>query len=209
FAFDNAQVNTSYRAEPALERVWYLNGTLQWRSTPWQARATVVLSRADNRSSQTQIDWRTVPQPGGGNGISGAFSSGGGNIRDYSLAVSPDPAVSVTAGPWTWAGPANPAFQQNPNGDQLVVAGSSGYAANDLRAAQLDVDRAFDGSPISRLSGGVRLERDAFVSQGYRTSAKGVDTTGLGGGLLDDGPFGDGFFGGIAGGDYRGAQAID
>lgn len=209
FAFSNAQVNTSYRAEPVLERVWYLNGTLQWRSTPWHAKATFVLSRADNRSSQTQIDWRTIPQPGDGNGISGAFSSGGGNIRDYGLTVSPTSALSVTPGPWTWVGPANPAFQQNPNGDQLVVAGSSGYAANDLRAAQFDLDRAFGGSPISQLGGGVRLERDAFVSQGYRTSAKGVDTAGIGGGLLENGPFDGGFFGGIASGDYRGAQSID
>ena len=206
--FSNAQVNTSYRAEPVVERTWYLNGALQWRGAPWHAKATLVLSHADNQSSQTQVDWRTVPQPGAGNGISGAFSSGGGDIRDFGLTVSPGAAVSVTPGPFTWVGLGNPAFQQNANGDQLVVAGSSGYAANDLRSAQFDVDRAFDG-PLSQLSGGVRLERDGFVSQGYRTSAEGVDTGDIGQGLLEGGPFDSGFFGGIAGGDYRGADGID
>jgi TonB-dependent receptor len=207
--FNNAQVNTSYRAEPALERVWYVNGALQWRDARWRAKATLVLSRADNRGGQTQIDWRTVPQSGAGNGISGAFASGGGHIRGYSLTVTPDPAVSVTPGPWTWVGPGNPAFQQNPGGDQLVVAGTSGYAANDLRSVQLDLDRALAGGPVSHLIGGLRLERDAFASQGYRTSAKGVDTADIGSGLLQGGPFDGSFFGGLAGGDYRGAEAID
>ena len=206
--FSNAQINTSYRAEPVVERTWYLNGALQWREAPWHAKASLVLSHADNDSSQTQVDWRTVPQAGAGNGVSGTFASGGSEIRDFSLMVSPTPAASVTPGPFSWVGLGNPAFQQNANGDQLVVAGSSGYAANDLRSAQLDVDRAFSG-PVTQLSGGMRLERDAFVSRGYRTSAEGVDTDDIGGGLLDSGPFNDGFFGGIAGGDYRGAQGID
>jgi len=209
FTFTNPQVNTSYRSEPLLERVWYLNGTTQWRADLWHADGIFVLSRADNRSSQTQIDWRTVPQPGAGNGISGTFSSGGSDIRDYTLTVSPTPASTVTPGPWTWLGLSNPAFQQNPNGDQLVVAGTSGYAANDLRAAQVDLDRQFGGGPLRQLTGGLRLERDTFVSQGYRTSAEGVDTQNIGSGLLESGPFGSGFFGGIATGDYNGAQAIN
>ena len=209
FSFTNPQVNTSYRAEPAAQRIWYVNGTMRWRAPLWHGSTTLVVSHAQNRSSQTQIDWRTVPQPGAGNGLSGVFYSGGSDIRGYGLSVTPASPATVTPGPWNWVGLSNPAFQQNPNGDQLVVAGSSGYAANDLRSAQADAERALDWGAVRALSGGLRAERDGFVSQGYRTSAKGVQTQGIGNGLLIAGPYDGGFFGGIAGGDYTGGQAID
>ena len=209
FSFSNPQINTSYRAEPALQQTWFVNGSLDWSGDTSHVVATVVVSRAKNSGSQTQIDWRTVPQSGAGNGISGRFYSGGENVLDYILTVTPPEPVSVTAGPFTWLGLSNPAFQQNARGDQLVVAGTAGSAATRLASAQIDIDRAVSFGSVKSLSVGLRIERDTFASSGFRTSAKGVQTADIDGALLIDSPYNDDFFGGAAPGYFSRMSAID
>nr|WP_245344791.1 TonB-dependent receptor [Asticcacaulis solisilvae] len=204
FSFDTPQVNLSARSEPTTQQVWSLDSQAQWRGGDWTWTGTVVLSQARNYQEQTQVDWRTAARPG--TGLSGAFYSGGEDIGGYALALN-SADIRQTFGPWTWLDLANPAFQQNALGDQVVVAGSSGYAENHLSAVQLDLDRRVSGW-IDSVSGGVRLEEARFLSRGYRTSAKGVQGDALGDGLLHAGVSRD-FFGGVAPGYLEHTMRVD
>lgn len=206
--FSNPQINTSFRSEPIVQESWSLNGRALWSAGPWSLAGALISSRGAYDYTQTQIDWRNVAKVGG-NGVSGSFFSGAGDIRKYILTLAPRSAPPVTPGPWIWLGMANPAFQQNSVGDQLVVAGSSGYTRNAIDAAQLDVDRSVSGGLFSALSGGVRLERTRFASRGYRTSAKGVRTENIDASFLKNSAYAADFFGGAAPGYLNPFTSID
>lgn len=206
--FSNVQINTSLRSEPIVQKSWSLNGRTQWTAGPWSATGALISSRGVYDYTQTQIDWRNVSKASG-NGVSGSFVSGGGDIRRYILTLAPRAAPPVTPGPWTWLSTANPAFQQNSVGDQLVVAGSSGYTRNAIDAAQLDIDRSVSAGPLSSVSGGMRLERTRFASRGYRTSAKGVRTQNIDASFLKNSAYAADFFGGAAPGYLNPFTSID
>lgn len=205
FSFDTPQVNLSARSEPTTQQVWNLDSQAQWADDDWTWTGAIVLSQARNYQEQTQFDWRTAARSG--TGLSGAFFSGGTDIGGYALALN-SAGIRQTFGPWTWLDQANPSFQQNALGDQVVVAGSSGYAENHLSAAQVEVERRFAGRWIDSLSGGVRLEAARFLSRGYRTSAKGVQVDALGPDLLHP-DASDDFFGGVAPGFLKRTLRVD
>lgn len=205
FSFDTPQVNLSARSEPTTQQVWSLDSQAQWADNDWTWTGAIVLSQARNYQEQTQVDWRTAARSS--TGLSGTFSSGGTDIGGYELALN-SADIRQTYGPWTWLDQANPSFQQNALGDQVVVAGSSGYAENHLSAVQVDGERRFLGQWIDSLSGGVRLEDARFLSRGYRTSAKGVQVDALGPDLLHPGVSSD-FFGGVAPGFLERTMRVD
>ena len=198
YNYANAQVNDSFRSEPLLEQAWNLNGTAEWKNDKWRLTGTLVDSRGENNSQQTQIDIRNLPTTAG-NGVNGAFNSGGSKISDYLFTLNRTPAVVVPAGPWTWGGTGNQPTQIAANGDQLIVAGSSGYGVNELTSAQGDIERQFAGGILSSIQGGARVERDTYVSRGYRTSAKGVQTQNINSQFITSDPYASSFFGGNAG----------
>ena len=206
--FSNAQINTSFRSEPIVQESWSLNGRALWSAGRWSLTGALISSRGAYDYTQTQIDWRNVAKSGG-NGVSGTFFSGGGDIRKYILTLAPRSAPPVTPGPWAWLGMANPAFQQNSVDDQLVVAGSSGYTRNAIDAAQLDIDRSTGGGLFSALSGGVRMEHTRFVSRGFRTSAKGVRTQNIDASFLKNSAYAADFFGGAAPGYLNPFTSVD
>ena len=196
--YANAQVNDSFRSEPLLEQAWDLHGTAEWKTDQWRLTGTLVDSRGENNGLQTQIDIRNLPTTAG-NGVNGSFNSGGAKISDYLLTLNRTPAVVVPAGPWTWGGTGNQPTQIAANGDQLIVAGSSEYGLNEVEAAQGDIERKFTGGILASLQGGARVERDTYVSRGYRTSAKGVDAANINGNFVTSDPYASSFFGGQAG----------
>ena len=198
YDYANAQVNDSFRSEPLLEQAWDLDGTAEWKNDKWRLSGTLVDSRGENNSLQTQIDIRNLPTTAG-NGVNGAFNSGGAKIDDYMFSLNRTPAVVVPAGPWTWGGTGNEPTQIAANGDQMIVAGSSEYGLNEVEAAQGDIERQFAGSILSSLQAGVRTERDTYVSRGYRTSAQGVDTQNINSNFITADPYASSFFGGQAG----------
>ncbi len=198
YNYSNAQVNDSFRSEPLLEQAWNLNGTAEWKNDKWKLTGTVVDSRGENNGVQTQIDIRNLPTTAG-NGVNGSFNSGGSKISDYLFTLNRTPAVVVPTGTWTWGGTGNQPTQIAANGDQLIVAGSSEYGLNEVQAAQGDVERQFSGGIFSSLQGGARVERDRYVSRGYRTSAKGVQTQNINSNFITADPYASSFFGGQGG----------
>lgn len=198
YSYANGQVNDSIRSEPLLEQAWDVIGTADWQKDEWHLTGTVVKSRGENNGLQTQIDVRNLPTAAG-NGINGSFASGGSNIGGYKLTVDRNPALIVPAGPWSWSA-GNQPTQIAANGDQLVVAGSSGYGLNKVGAGQFDVERTLDLPFLKSINAGGRYEQDRFISRGYRTSAKGIQTQNINSSFLGANPYAGSFFGGSVGG---------
>lgn len=198
YGYANGQVNDSIRSEPLLEQAWDVIGSADWESNGWHLIGTVVKSRGENNALQTQIDVRNLPTAAG-NGINGSFASGGRNIDGYKLTIDRNPALIVPAGPWSWSA-GNQPTQIAANGDQLVVAGSSGYGLNKVGAGQFDVERTLDLPFLKGINAGGRYEEDRFISRGYRTSAKGIRTQNIDSSFLGNNPYAGTFFGGSVGG---------
>ncbi len=192
--YSNAQINDSVRAEPLLQQMWDGIATAEWKNDGWRISGTLSNSRGENNSVQTQIDLRNLPKAGG-NGTSGSFDSGGASIDEYQLSLNRNPSVVIPAGPYTWSA-ANQPTQIAANGDQLIVAGSSGYGLNRVKAAQGEIERQVGVSLLKSIVIGGRYQRDTYTSQGYRTSAKGVRTQNIDAGFLGENPYAGSFFGG-------------
>jgi TonB-dependent receptor len=199
FNYSNIQINDSVRSQPLVEQMWDVIGTAEWKNDVWRVSGTLTDSRGENNAVETQIDVRNLPTAAG-NGTSGAFNSGGANISDYQLTLNRNPAVIVPSGPFTWT-PGNQPTQVAANGDQLIVAGSSAYGLNRVRAAQGEIERKFDLPVLSGITIGARYQQDRYTSRGYRTSAKGVQTQNIDGKFLTDNSSASSFFGG-SGGEY-------
>lgn len=191
--FANVQINDSVRAEPLLEQMWDGIATADWKNDGWRVSGTLTNSRGENNSVQTQIDLRNLPRAGG-NGTSGSFNSGGASIEDYQLSLNRNPAIVIPAGPYTWTA-GNQPTQVAANGDQLVVAGSSGYGLNRVKAAQGEIERDIGVALLKSILIGGRYERTTYTSRGYRTSAKGVQTQNIDASFLGDNPYVGNFFG--------------
>jgi TonB-dependent receptor len=198
FNYSNIQVNASYRKEPLVEQAWDVLGTIEWNTDDWRVTGTAVSSKGTNNGLQTQMDLRQPPTAAG-NGLAGAFNSGGSNIGNYVWNINTPTPVVAPAGPWTWGGVKNPPTQTAANGNQLIVAGSSGYATNELNAGQLDVQRSLNAWIFSSVQAGARIERDSYISQGYRTSAQGIQAQNVNSQFLAAEPFASSFFGGTGG----------
>jgi TonB-dependent receptor len=175
-----------------------VDGTIEWKTDEWRVTGTAVSSKGTNNGLQTQIDLRQLPTTAG-NGISGAFNSGGSNINNYAFSMNTPTPVVAPSGPWTWGGASNSPTQIAANGNQLIVAGTSEYGSNELNAGQLDVQRSLDTWIFSSVQAGARLEKDTYISQGYRTSAQGVQAQNVNSQFLVPMPFTGNFFGGTAG----------
>jgi TonB-dependent receptor len=208
FDYSNAQVNRSFRSEPTIQKTWDVSGNAEYRTDDWRLTGTLVTSKASNNIIQTQIDVRNLAKAGG-NGVSGSFFSGNGDIGKYLMSLNPGGAPTVTAGPYVWQGAGNSPTAQNAAGDQLIVAGSLGYLTNELNSAQGDVERYFENGVLSSLVGGARIERAKFESRGYRTSAKGVQGQNVDSSFLTLSPYASDFFGGSGGAYARNWYTVD
>jgi TonB-dependent receptor len=208
FDYSNAQVNRSFRSEPTVQKTWDVSGNAEYRTDDWRLTGTLVTSKASNNIIQTQIDVRNLAKAGG-NGVSGSFFSGNGDIGKYLMSLNPGGAPTVTAGPYVWQGAGNSPTAQNAAGDQLIVAGSLGYLTNELNSAQGDVERYFENGVLSSLVGGARIERAKFESRGYRTSAKGVQGQNVDSSFLTLSPYAGDFFGGSGGAYARNWYTVD
>jgi TonB-dependent receptor len=126
-------------------------------------------------------------------------------VSDIAFSLSPNPAVSAVAqGGWVWGGVSNPTqlFDSSVAANRrkrILFTGSQGYAHNDLLAAQFDIARTFDGGLFRGLQAGYRFEHIKYSSEGYRTSAFGLQTQNIDGTFLAPAPVANDFFNGKGG----------
>jgi len=182
-------------------------GNVDWTNDKWRLAAALSLSSGSNASVETSVDV-VNPTRAGGNGITGSISTGLDDIGGYSYVTRPNPQNSL--GPastvWTWGGPNDPVSYYN-NGTsanstaRLGLEGSQSYAKNELNSLALDGERFVEWGPIKSLQAGVRLEREKYVSTGYRVFGYGIQLSKISPDMLTTAPFVKNFMGGIAG-DY-------
>jgi TonB-dependent receptor len=208
YNFSNTRVFDSFRSEPLVEKTWSLNGTYEWRNDNWRNSTVVTSSQAENHGYQVQIDIRNLPKAGG-NGTSGSFYSGADDIDTMAFTLSPNPAVTVPTGTWTWGGTGNQPTLINTSGDQAIVAGSDGRLTNTLHSVQTDFERFINGGFLTSVQFGGRIEDIKFKSMGDRTGAQGVQSANINSSFLVPSAFSGDFAGGQAGNYLTNWQTVD
>ncbi|HEV7607953.1 MAG TPA: TonB-dependent receptor [Steroidobacteraceae bacterium] len=198
YNFSNTQVFASFRSEPFEQKTWGTNLRGEWSNDDWRFEGVATMSRANNHLDQSQLDIRRQAQAAG-NGTTGSFFSGGGDVGDYQFTLGPDPAVIDTSGPWAYSG-AGPSMT-NPAGNVFIVAGSEGNAHNDLDGVQFELERKLESGWLSSIEVGARFEKTSFTSRGRRSSAAGLQRQNIDPQFIKESDFAGSFFGGEAG-DY-------
>jgi TonB-dependent receptor len=206
YTFTNPQVNSSYRPEPYIISSNTLMGDVGYTTDKVRSLTTLVYSHASNSVNQGQVDWRKLPLAlPAGNGISGSASSGGDDIGNYQLSLTPSPVASFTPGPFTVV---NANEVANPSGDHLVVAGTEELAKNNVYSAQSDFEVFIKNRFVDSLQFGIRYEDNKFTSGQNRSTIYGIQSQNISGALIAPANI-DGFFGANANGYDTNWQTID
>jgi len=205
FDFSNPDQVMSTRNFAQHQKAWSANGKAEWTNEGWRLDTILTASKAYNSSVETELDFVALQTGGAGNGLSGSIHTGGGDVSNLLVNLSPNPAVT-TAAPngWFWGGVTDPTtFYDAPTTaarrKRIRFTGSPAYANNELYAGQADIERTFEGSVISGVQLGYRFEHNKYTSAGYRVSAFGLQTQNITPGFLVPAPVIGNFFGGRGG----------
>jgi len=215
YTFANAQSRMSTRRFSQYQKTWGVNAKADWQNDQWHLTSIATISRANNNSLETEFDWDRLQVTGGNNGVTGTIRTGAGDIGAYSYSLLPDPATTtIVPNGWNWGGVSDPTqWYDSPTTAarriRLQVTGTQSYAENQLAAWQGDAERTFENSVLSGIRVGVRYEHNKFISQGYRTSAYGIQTQNIDGNFEGPSPSVDDFFGGTAPGYSTNWQATN
>ena len=206
FTFTNPQVNSSFRSEPYIVKSNTVMGDIGYTDDRFRTLSTLVYSHSSNSANQVQIDWRKLPLGlPAGNGISGSFFSGAGDIGKFSSTLAPSPVASFTPGPFTVV---NANEVANASGDHLVVAGTDGHAVNDVYSAQQDFELFLKKGFLDSLQFGIRVENNKFTSVETRSTIYGIQSQNINSGFIVPANI-NGFFGGQGGAFNSNWQTID
>ncbi|WP_052134214.1 TonB-dependent receptor [Sphingomonas sp. 37zxx] len=202
-SFTNPDARMSTRELGIRQRSWGVDGKGEWSTDAWRVSTILTVSKAENQSEETSLDFDRI-QTVAGNGGSGTLRTGAGDVSKFYYALAPTPLVVSAPPPWFWAGVTEPSqYFDTPTAvgrtNRLQFTGTQSYATNELFAGQAEVERTFAGSVLSGIQLGARFERNRFVSEGYRTSAFGLQVQNITGALLGTAPVVGDFFGGKLG----------
>jgi TonB-dependent receptor len=207
YTFNNMNALSSTRLYSQRQKSKGLIGNIDWSNEDWRLAGVLSLSSGYNASVETEVDVANYTRAGG-NGVSGSLTTGLGDIGAFKYTTTPNPQNSITTGQtWTWGGKGDPtAFYNNGtkanSTNQIQIQGTESFAKNDMNTAALDVERFVDFGPVKSIQGGVRLEREKYVSTGYRVYAYGAQMSNITSSMMVTAPFVDDFMGG-SGGDYN------
>lgn len=203
FNYSNPDVVSSTRLYGQHQETWGINANGDWKNDDWRVKFIGTISQASNNTTETEVDFDTM-QTAAGNGVSGTMHTGGGNLNNFSYTINPNPS-NTTAGISTgvWGGVADPTYYYDTSNtaaqrNRLQFTGTQSYATNQLAAGQFEVERTLHGFLTSVQVGG-RYEHNKFISQGYRTSAYGLQIQNLTSNVLTQSPTAGDFFGGTGG----------
>jgi len=214
YSFNNMNALSSTRLYSQRQKSDGVIGNIDWSNDDWRVAAALTLSSGYNASVETEVDVATYTRAGG-NGVTGSLTTGLDDIGAFSYTTSPTPQNSITNGQtWTWGGPSDPTSFYN-NGskanstNQIQIQGTESFAKNDLNSAAFDVERFVKFGPIKSLQAGVRLEREKYVSTGYRVYAYGAQLSKITSSMMIASPSVDDFMGGTAGNYNRNWQVLN
>ncbi|WGM30574.1 TonB-dependent receptor [Brevundimonas sp. NIBR11] len=214
FSFSNPDMTSSSRAFSQHQQVYGVNLTGDWENDDWRIHGIAALSKAENDSIETSVDFQTL-QTVAGNGVSGRLVTGGDDIDRHIQILTPNP-VFTTAGINTgvWGGISNSgAFFDNANAalrrNRFNFQGTQTFGTNELFASRVDVERTLDFGIISALQGGIGYETSEFTAEGYRIMAFGIPIQNVTPDFLISAPFAGDFMGGHGGAPTQNWQIVD
>jgi TonB-dependent receptor len=214
YTFANMNALSSTRLYSQHQKSDGVLGNIDWSNDDWRVAAALTLSSGYNASVETEVDVATYTRAGG-NGISGSLTTGLDDIGAFKYTTTPTPQNAITNGQtWTWGGAGDPTSFYN-NGskanstNQIQIQGTESFAKNDLNSAAFDVERFVKLGPVKSIQGGVRLEREKYVSTGYRVYAYGAQLNNITSSMMVTAPFVDDFMGNSAGDYNRNWQVLN
>ncbi len=214
YTFNNMNGLSSTRLYSQHQKSKGVLGNVEWSNDDWRLAAALTLSKGANSSVETEVDVANYTRAGG-NGISGSVTTGLGDIGAFKYTTTPSPQNAITNGQtWTWGGPGDPTSFYN-NGtkanstNQIQIQGTESFARNELNTVAFDAERFVKFGPIKSLQAGVRLEREKYVSTGYRVYAYGAQLNKITSSMMITAPFVDDFMGGSAGDYSRNWQVLN
>ncbi|WP_310082983.1 TonB-dependent receptor [Caulobacter sp. BE254] len=217
YTFNNINALSSTRRYSQRQKSDGLIGNIDWSNEDWRFAGALTLSSGSNASVETEVDVNNYTRAGG-NGVSGAITTGLDDVGDFKYTTSPTPQNSIGGGAngvtWTWGGVNDPTSFYN-NGtsanstNAISIEGSESFAKNELNSAAFDIERFVSLGPIKSIQAGVRLEREKYVSKGYRVFGYGAKLANITPAMMITAPFVKDFMGGSADGYSRNWQVLD
>jgi len=209
FTAENLQTFDSIRSEPAKQKTWAINPTIEFKDDQWRVTAQGTISRAQVLANQIELDIIQNPYRNlsGLNGITASVYTGGTSLQNAQFILNTPNASHVPTGGYPLASPANQATQAgaqmpgapaNTLGDRFGVTGTNGQSWNALDAIQLDIERSFANSFVSGFQVGLRYENNEYTSIGSRNTSIGAMTGNVTPGMSLVNPYVGDFFGGTA-----------
>jgi len=214
YTFNNMNALSSTRLYSQRQKSDGVLGNVEWSNDDWRITGALTLSSGSNASVETEVDVANYTRAGG-NGVSGSLTTGLDDIGNFKYVTTPSPQNSITTGQtWTWGGASDPtAFYNNGSKanstNQIQIQGTESFAKNELNSAAFDVERFVKFGPVKSIQGGVRLEREKYVSTGYRVYAYGAQLQNITSSMMVTAPFVDDFMGGTAGDYNRNWQVLN
>lgn len=222
FSAENLQTYDSIRSEPAKQKTWAINPTIEFKDDQWRATAQVTISRAQVLANQIELDIIQNPYrnlgTAGLNGITASIFTGGTSLQDARFVLNTPNASHIPTGGYplpsaanqaTQAGAQMPGATAGTQGDRFGVTGTNGQSWNALDAVQLDLERSFEGSFLSGLQAGLRYENNEYTSIGSRNTSLGANTGAVTPAMSVVNPYVTDFFGGTAGGYTQNWRNLD
>lgn len=212
FSAENLQTYDSIRSEPAKQKTWAVNPSIEFKDDQWRVTAQGTISRAQVLANQIELDIIQNPYrnlgTAGLNGITASIFTGGNSLQNAVFLLNTPNASHIPTGGYplpsagsqaTQAGAQMPGQAAGTQGDRFGVTGTNGQSWNALDAVQLDIERKFD-SFLSGFQVGMRYERNEYTSSGSRNTSLGSLTGNVTPAMSLVNPYVGDFFGGTAGG---------
>ncbi|MDR6530380.1 TonB-dependent receptor [Caulobacter rhizosphaerae] len=214
YTFNNINALSSTRLYSQRQKSDGVIGNVDWSNEDWRFAGALTLSSGSNASVETEVDVNNYTRPGG-NGVSGSITTGLDDIGGFQYTTSPTPQNAIASGQtWTWGGANDPTSFYN-NGtsanstNQIQIQGTESFAKNELNSVALDVERFVSLGPIKSVQAGVRLEREKYVSTGYRVYAYGAQLSKITSSMMITAPFVKDFMGGSVDGYSHNWQVLN
>ncbi|NYT40830.1 TonB-dependent receptor [Sphingomonas sp. R-74633] len=222
FTAENLQTYDSIRSEPAKQKTWAINPTIEYKNDDWRVTGQGTISRAQVLANQIELDIIENPYRNLGtvglNGITASVFTGGTSLQDAVFVLNTPNASHIPTGGYglpsaasqaTQAGAQMPGAPANTQGDRFGVTGTNGQSWNALDAIQLDIERSFADSFLSGFQVGMRYENNEYTSTGSRNTSLGANTVNVTPAMSQVNPYVGDFFGGTAGGYTSNWRGLD
>lgn len=176
-------VSAGNRVRGAKNSAWAVYPQLDFKNDDWHINLTGTISKAKavDNESQFNMDIRRTTNRNNGNGVEVDFSTGFGNVNDYSsvLRIPSDAFFFGAQSSWTVSTNGIQAFtRRTVSGVQLenriTVTGTDRLVSRDLWSLDGQIERFLDFGPLTSIKIGGRYDDEKARRDEYRNAIYGL-----------------------------------